>query len=242
MTYSSVIITGGAQGIGLAVVERCLRDGYNVIACDIDEKALDRLRAAHSRENISTFSVDVSDYAQADALFRELEAKGEYPSCLVNNAGIYLGKDILEYSPEEIDRVIATNILGSVYFSQMFGKALRTRSMQGSIVNISSVAGEEGGSDAIYSLTKAALIGLTKSCAMNFAPHIRVNAIAPTLVNTDLIRRVPQSRVDDYRKNELLKDPILPEDVANTVAFLLGDQSRHYTGAVLDLNNGVYRR
>jgi 3-oxoacyl-[acyl-carrier protein] reductase len=77
---------------------------------------------------------------------------------------------------------------------------------------------------------------------LNFAPHIRVNAIAPALVSTSLLDKVSQQRVADYRQGELLKDPILPEDVADTVAFLLSEQSRCYTGAVFDINNGHYRR
>ena len=77
---------------------------------------------------------------------------------------------------------------------------------------------------------------------MNFTPNIRVNAIAPGLVETDMIKAIPEWRIREYRENELIKTSILPEDVANTVAFLLSDEARNYTGAIFDLNNGCYMR
>jgi 3-oxoacyl-[acyl-carrier protein] reductase len=77
---------------------------------------------------------------------------------------------------------------------------------------------------------------------MNFAPDIRVNAVAPGIVETNMIKTIPKWRVQEYRENELIKTPIFPEDVANTVAFLLSNESRNYTGSVFDLNNGCYLR
>jgi 3-oxoacyl-[acyl-carrier protein] reductase len=234
----SVIVTGAANGIGKAITYRCLEEGFRVLACDIHEAGLATLR---EEKNVSTFKVDVSNYGQVKALFEQL-AKEEEPSYLVNNAGINLAKNILDYTEEEILRVTAINYFGAVYFSQQFAKQVLALPRKSVIVNISSVSGQEGSSDAVYGSSKAALIGLTRSCAMNFAPWIRVNAIAPGLVSTDLIRKVPASRIQEYRSAELIKEPILPEDVANTVAFLLSPQSGHYTGAIFDINNGQYRR
>ena len=110
------------------------------------------------------------------------------------------------------------------------------------IVNMSSVSGIEGSSDAIYGLSKAAILGLTKSCAMNFSPYIRVNAVAPTMVNTPMMGVIPDWRKEEYLSHELIHTPVMPEDVADTVVFLLSDKSKHYTGATFDINNGGYLR
>lgn len=163
-------------------------------------------------------------------------------NALVNNAGIYLGRNLLDYSTQEIDRVIDINVKGAIYFSQYFGKLTFGHKRKGVIVNISSISGQEGSSDAIYGASKAAILGLTKSCAMNFAPFVRVNAVAPTIVSTEMMKVIPQWRQDEYLEQHLLKDKLLPEDVAETVIFLLSEQSRCYTGATFDINSGGYLR
>jgi len=87
---------------------------------------------------------------------------------------------------------------------------------------------------------KAALVGLTKSCALKFSPHIRVNAVAPGIVETDLFANIPEEAIQRYRNAELVKKPLRPEDVANTVSFLLSEAGRNYSGTVFDLNNGFH--
>ena len=109
-------------------------------------------------------------------------------------------------------------------------------------MNLSSVSGQEGSSDAIYGSSKAAILGLTKSCVMNFSPYIRVNAVAPTIVNTSMMDTIPEWRKKEYLSHQLIDTPVLPEDVADTVVFLLSDKTRHYTGATFDINNGSYLR
>jgi 3-oxoacyl-[acyl-carrier protein] reductase len=83
---------------------------------------------------------------------------------------------------------------------------------------------------------------LTKSNALNFSPYIRVNAVAPGVVETPMMSVIPKKRLKAYHKHELIDTPIQPEDVANTVVFLLSDAAKHYTGAVFDINNGCYLR
>lgn len=238
----TIIITGAAGGIGSAITIRCLQDGATVLGCDRNRLELERLRERVQSEKLSTFQVDVSSYSEVEALFKQIVKDFPQTDCLVNNAGIYFGKNILDYTAEQIDKVISVNIKGAIYFSQFFGKYFSCQEVSNAIVNIASVSGHEGSSDAIYGLSKAALFGLTKSCAMNFAPYIRVNAVAPGLVETNMIKIIPKWRVQEYRENELIKTPIFPEDVANTVTFLLSNESRNYTGSVFDLNNGCYLR
>jgi len=94
--------------------------------------------------------------------------------------------------------------------------------------------------DPVYSATKAGLVGLTKACAKVFAPRIRVNLVAPGIVETGMFATLPADVVAWYRNAELVKKPLVADDVANTIAFLLSDNARNYTGAVFDLNNGFH--
>jgi 3-oxoacyl-[acyl-carrier protein] reductase len=137
----TVIVTGAANGIGKAITKRCLQDGFRVWACDIDAKSLSSLKSEHSDSNLSIITIDISDYRQVQAFFDQEIKDKEAPSCLVNNAGIYLGKSILEYSAEEVHRVIQVNCFGAIYFSQQFAKLLIPVNQPGVIVNMSSVAG-----------------------------------------------------------------------------------------------------
>lgn len=239
---TTIIVTGAASGIGAAITLRCLQEGASVVGCDRDLGGLNTLQADVQNEKLSTFPVDVSSYDEVEDVFSRIVRDFPATTRLVNNAGIYYAQSILDYTVEQIDAVLSVNIKGAIYWSQLFGRYLAGHDSSAAIVNISSVSGHEGSSDAIYGLSKAALLGLTKSCALNFAPNIRVNAVAPGLVETPMLKAVPQWRVKQYREHELLTHPIRPEDVADTVAFLLSDESRHYTGAIFDLNNGCYLR
>ncbi|PGK51769.1 3-ketoacyl-ACP reductase [Priestia megaterium] len=238
-----IIITGAASGIGKETVRQSLRDGASVIACDISEKGLAELESIleHST-NLHTYCLDVSKYHEVKHFFDDITIEHADINCLVNNAGIYLARNILDYDIDEIDNVLDVNIKGAIYFSQMFAKLLLNKKQCGVIVNMSSVSGMEGSSDALYGLSKAAILGLTKSCAMNFSPYIRVNAVAPTMVDTPMMNTIPDWRKKEYLSHQLINTPVTPEDVADTVTFLLSDKSKHYSGATFDINNGGYLR
>ncbi|MBB4826215.1 3-oxoacyl-[acyl-carrier protein] reductase [Sporosarcina luteola] len=238
-----VIVTGAASGIGKEIVKKCLHEGASVIACDINEHYLRDLKQLMDDCNVLyTYQLDVSNYKEVSDFFVYVETEHPDVDSLVNNAGIYLAKNLLEYQEAEIDKVMDINIKGFIYFSQMFGKSLLENKRKGVIVNMSSVSAMEGSSDAIYGLSKAAILGLTKSSSMNFSPYIRVNAVAPTMVNTPMMDTIPDWRKEEYLNHQLIDTPIMPEDVADTVTFLLSDKSKHYTGATFDINNGAYLR
>lgn len=238
-----IIVTGGASGIGKEIVKQCLYEGASVIACDINEHSLyDLKQSMDDRYALHTYQLDVSNHEEVVEFFVYVEAEQADVDGLVNNAGIYLAKNILDYQVDEIDKVLDINVKGFIYPSQMFGKKLFQSQRKGVIVNMSSVSGMEGSSDAIYGLSKAAILGLTKSCAMNFSPYIRVNAVAPTMVTTPMMGAIPDWRKEEYLSNQLINTPVLPEDVADTVVFLLSDRAKHYTGSTFDINNGGYLR
>ncbi len=235
-----IIITGAASGIGKATALLCVKSGADVIAVDVNKMALEDLCREIVSKNICTYIADVSKHDEVDRVFEAIESNTPYPYALVNNAGIYYGKSVLKYTEEEIDKVISVNIKSAIYFSRKFAQYKLKNKEKGCIVNMSSVSGLEGSSDAIYGLTKAALVGLTKSNAINFSPYIRVNAVAPGIVDTPMLGTIPGYRIKKYREHELIEEPIKPEDVANTVAFLLSTAAEHYTGAVFDINNGCF--
>lgn len=238
-----IIITGAASGIGKAVSLKLAKQGVTIYAVDINEKELEKLKREKYGEKIQTYIVDVSVPEQVEHFFITLDQEKIFPDSLVNNAGIYLAKSILDYENNEIDRVFNVNIRSAVLFSKYFAKRIIADKRNACcIVNISSVAGQEASSDAVYGLSKAALIGLTKSNALNFSPYIRVNAVAPGIVDTNMMSIIPKERLEFYREGELVNSPIQPDDVANTILFLLSDAAKHYSGAVFDINNGCYLR
>ncbi|WP_028592302.1 SDR family NAD(P)-dependent oxidoreductase [Paenibacillus massiliensis] len=242
LQHMKVIVTGSGSGIGKAITLQCLQEGAAVMACDINEDALTKLQADANTEQLSTYRLDISAYEDVSSFFAYISEKHPDVNGLVNNAGIYLGKSLLNYTPNEMAKVMNVNVMGSVYVSRCFGEMLLQQQRQGTIVNMSSVSGLEGSSDAVYGMSKAAILGLTKSCAMNFAPYIRVNAVAPTMVDTSMMEEIPVWRKEEYLNHQLIKQPLSPESVADTVIFLLSDKSRHYTGATFDINNGGYLR
>jgi 3-oxoacyl-[acyl-carrier protein] reductase len=238
----SVIITGAAQGIGKAIALRVLKEGWQVIATDKNNAGLNELKSELHSNELKTRELDVTKPGQIEALFDWLEEEGICPYGLVNNAGIFSGLSFLEYPEQDINSVLSVNLLGPIYMTQQFGKRLMPEKKAGVIVNIASIAGQIGSSDAIYGISKSGVMGLTKTSAMALAPYIRVNAVAPTLVETELLKSVSKERIEVFRRGELLKVPVMPEDIADSVWFLLSDQSKHYTGAVLDINNGFNLR
>jgi 3-oxoacyl-[acyl-carrier protein] reductase len=243
VSIGSVIITGGANGVGRALVRRCLDDGMTVIACDLDEAALKDLANEHAGRALDTHVCDVASHEACDAFMDRVLADHPDVNGLVNNAGLYLGQPVWEYDDPTIDRVIDVNVKGPVWLSRRFADHLLPAKRRGAIVNLASVAGEVGSSDALYGTVKAGVIGLTKSNAMNFAPYIRVNVVSPGLiVNTAIADRIPDYRYQEYKRQEMLDGDILPEDVANVCAYLLSDHSSILTGAVLRADNGCYPR
>lgn len=243
----TVIVTGAAQGIGNAIAIRLLRENVNVIAVDLHQSRLAHFESAAAggkfgNTTLSTYVLNVTDLPQIKRFYEWLSDQKIKPFGLVNNAGIFPGVSFLDYSPEQINSVISVNLLGPIYMTQYFGKMLMPEKLPGAIVNIASIAGQIGSSDAIYGISKSGLLGLTKTSAMALAPNIRVNAVAPAMVQTELIKNVSEERHEVFRRGELIKSPLQPDDIADSVWFLLSDQSKHYTGAVLDINNGFNLR
>ena len=236
-------ITGSSRGIGRAVALRLAEEGRAVgINCLRSADQARQLAAdlrAQGRE-AAAFQADVADRAAITAAIRGAEeALGGPVSLLVNNAGMaeqHLFQDI----PEDFwRRIFAVNVDGAFHAIQAVLPAM-IHEKAGCIVNISSIWGQRGAScEVAYSATKAALIGLTRSLAMELAPSgIRVNCVAPGVIHTDMVEVLGQETLASLAQETPLGRLGTPEDIAHAVAFLADGRSSFITGQVLTADGG----
>lgn len=238
-----LIVTGAANGIGRATVEKAIQAGYFVIAADKDAEGLCALQRTYTADVLETHVADFSDSALIKGFIPALYERHATIHALVNNAGIYHGKSVYAYSDAEVDEILTVNLKALVYLSKDFAEREMKHEAPRSIVNIASVAGEVGSCDALYGATKAAVIGLTKANAWNFAPFVRVNAVSPALIHdTAIYGTIPEYRRAEYARQEILKEPILPGGVAEVILLVISDAMRHVTGKVIAVDNGAYPR
>jgi 3-oxoacyl-[acyl-carrier protein] reductase len=201
------------------------------------------LLAEAGRDRLEVVCADFADFSTIKAFVPQLYSRHESLYGLVNNAGLYQGLSVFDYSDAQVDEMYTLNLKSLIYLSRDFARREMSIGGPRCIVNVTSVAGEVGSFDAVYGASKAGVIGLTKANAWNFAPSIRVNAVSPALVrDTSIFDRIPEHRRREYERQEILREPIQPSGVADVIVFLLGEKSRHLTGQVIAVDNGAYPR
>jgi NAD(P)-dependent dehydrogenase (short-subunit alcohol dehydrogenase family) len=246
------IITGAAHGIGQAAVDLFLAQGVKVVAFDVDGAALDALAAGRDGAALAIHVGDVSVAADWTAAADLAEARFGGLDLLFNNAGVAGPfSSILTYPEDAFDRVLAVNVRGVFLGIQICGGRMRKRG-KGAIVNTSSIVGFTGGrSIHAYTASKHAVLGLTKSAAVELATHgIRVNAVCPSPTATemmfDLERRLAPDDPLSVRANFTQGSPMNrygePLEVAAAAAWLMSDAASYVSGAALPVDGAMLAR
>lgn len=240
----NVLVTGGSRGIGAEIAKVLAGYGLKVwINYRSSAAQADALQAEIEKAGgqAAVIGFDVSDEAAyIDAIKTIVDADGEL-SYLVNNAGITNDKLAMRMKTEEFTSVINANLTSSFVGCREALKAMG-KSRFGAVVNIASIVGETGNAGQTnYSASKGGMIAMTKSFAQEGAPrNIRFNAITPGFIDTDMTRELKEEIKEHYIANIPLKRFAQPQEVAESVAFLLSDSSSYITGEVLKVNGGLY--
>jgi 3-oxoacyl-[acyl-carrier protein] reductase len=227
----SVLVTGGNRGIGLAIAQAFAANGDKVTITH---------RGADTPSGVAGVRCDITDPAQVDALFDEVEAQQGPVEVLVANAGITRDTLLLRMSDEDFQDVLQTNLVGSFRVAKRASKGM-LRLKRGRIVLISSVVGLSGSAgQANYAAAKAGLVGLARSVARELASRgITANVVAPGFVDTDMTRALPEKRRTQILGEIPMARYATLEEVAGVVTFLAGDAGGYITGAVLPVDGGI---
>ena len=235
------LITGSARGLGKAIAQKFQEQGAVVVISDINEATLsEAVEALKENGEVSGIAMNVADAASVEKAVNEVFERYGRIDILVNNAGITRDGLLSRMEEDEFDSVIAVNLKGTFNVTKSVSQyMLKQRS--GTIINISSVVGIIGNTgQANYSASKAGVIGLTKTSAKEFAKrNIRVNAIAPGFIKTDMTDKLSDAAKEALYKNIPLGRLGLPEDIANAAAFLASDNANYITGQVLVVDGGM---
>ena len=233
-----VLITGGANGIGAATAARFLEKGSRVCVLDRDAQACEHLK--HELPGLGEAIIaDVTDLMQVEAAFAEAIRLMDGVNVLVNNAGISIRHKFLEISPEEWDRVLAVNLTGVFYVAQTAARHMWERG-SGVILQTASTNGVMGYPYyADYNATKAGVIELTRSMALELAPKVRVCAVAPGYVLTPMQRAEYSDAMLAEVNNKIpLGRHATPEEIAGLFAYLASDDAAFATGHVFTMDGG----
>jgi meso-butanediol dehydrogenase / (S,S)-butanediol dehydrogenase / diacetyl reductase len=233
-----VLITGGASGIGAATAARFLEEGSRVCVLDRDERA-----CATIRQQLPALSeaiiADVTDLMQVEAALADAVRVMDGVDVLINNAGISIRHKFLDITPVEWDRVLAVNLTGVFYVAQTTARHMWDRG-SGVILQTASTNGVMGYPYyADYNATKAAVIELTRSMALELAPAVRVCAVAPGYVLTPMQRaEYSDVMLDEVNQKIPLRRHAKPEEIAGLFAYLASDDAAYATGHVYTLDGG----
>lgn len=234
------LITGCNRGIGAGTMERFAQEGAVVYATARKEGSLDEICRQLSMKNkiqATPLYFDVTDESAAKQAIMQIKKEQGCLDVLVNNAGIMKDGLIGIINRKLMQAVFDVNVFAVMNMIQLANK-LMTRQKSGSIINISSIVGVEGSSgQMVYSASKGAVIALTKAAAKELAPNnIRVNAVAPGMIDTDLFRSIGEKRTENQLENIKMGRFGTPEDVANAIVFLASDLSEYVTGQILGVD------
>ena len=237
-TKPVALVTGAAQGIGKACAEALAEDGYHVVLADVQDSVKDVAAALGGTGLIC----DMADPAAITAMFDHIEGEIGPVTALVNNAGVAMPGDFLDYDLEAFERVININLRGVFVALQRAGRTMVDKGIKGAIVNMSSINALVAiPSIPAYCASKGGVMQLTKSASLALAQHgVRVNAVGPGSIDTEMMAGVNAD--PGAMKMVMSRTPMLrvgtPQEIANVVAFLCSDKASYITGETIYVDGG----
>ena len=237
-----ILITGATGGIGKAIAFLFAKNNAELFLTGRNKKKLDKLKSQILRlykVKISIYVFDISNYDEIKNAFKNIFLKTKNIDVLINNAGILKDNYIGMISNRDINNLINTNLIGPINFTQLLCKIIVKKNS--SIINISSIVGKSGNSgQVLYSSSKSGLLGFTLSAAKELASKgIRVNAIAPGLIKTKMIKNIPHKMYSEILSSIKMNRIGKPIDVANVALFLSSDLSSYVTGQIIGVDGGM---
>lgn len=229
------VVTGAAKGIGECITRKLVEEGAEVIAVDLQP-------LTYELNGVTGYQLNVTDRDACEVFSKYLDENFEAVDILINNAGITKDALLHKMTDEMWDMVIDVNLNGIYNLTKHLGPKMMFAG-SGSIVNIASVVGEYGNvGQSNYAATKSAIYGLTKTWAKEFArkgANVRVNAISPGYVMTDILKTVPEELLNKFAAMTMLNRLGQPDEIANVALFLASDDASYVTGHNLSVNGGM---
>jgi 3-oxoacyl-[acyl-carrier protein] reductase len=244
LSGKTAFITGATKGIGAAIATEFARQGANLIliarkAGELNT-AKENIQKQFPNSSVTVFEADIADHQLINNIAKELNQQKIEIDILVNNAGVMADGMLMMLKPDAMRQNIDVNLFGTIYVTQALIKSF-IKKRNGSIINITSIIGTNGNAgQSVYSASKSGIIGFTKSMSKELASlNIRVNAIAPGFIETDLVKNVSEQAKEKTLQNIGMKRFGKPEDVAKVALFLASDLSAYVTGQVIGVDGGM---
>ncbi|HXR51947.1 MAG TPA: 3-oxoacyl-ACP reductase FabG [Steroidobacteraceae bacterium] len=236
----TALVTGASRGIGRAIALRLAAAGAKVIGTATTEEGAAKITAELSASGGRGEALNVSTDGSIEALVARLDAAGDMPTILVNNAAITRDTLLLRMKNDDWDQVIDTNLSANFRLTKLCVKRMM-KERNGRIISITSVVGLMGNAGQVnYAAAKAGVIGLTKSIARELASrNITANAVAPGFIDTDMTKGLPEEQKQALLKQIPAGRLGSPEDIAEAVAFLASPAAAYITGQTLSVNGGM---
>ena len=235
------LISGASGGIGVSLAKEFAKNGSNLVLVAKDEIKLIGLKKELKEFGVEvyTFAFDISSYDEVKQFFKNLPKITKRLDIVINNAAIMHTSMIATTKKEDIDKLFQTNVFSAFYILS-FASRVMLKAKKGSIVNINSIMGCSGASGhSLYSATKASISGFTKSLSKELAPFIRVNEIAPGVVDTKMIEKLKDEEKEKIIQNTPLKRIANPDEIAKVALFLSSDMASFITGECIRVDGGL---
>ncbi|EGQ9135605.1 SDR family NAD(P)-dependent oxidoreductase [Vibrio alginolyticus] len=233
------LVTGSANGIGLAIAKRLYEEGANVALADWNEEQLANAVEGFDKQRVSAHSIDVSDPEKVAALISDVVTRFGKLDILVNNAGVHVPGSVIEGSVEDWKKISGVNIDGVVYCAKFaLPELLKTKGCMVNTASVSGLGGDWGA--AFYCASKGAVVNLTRAMALDHgAEGVRINAVCPSLVKTNMTNGWPQEIRDKFNERIALGRAAEPEEIASVVTFLASDDASFINGVNLPVDGGA---